>query len=142
LKRLALIALLAAALAPSSAARAEEACKPVSLKNPAPTLGEIYAMAEKLAKAWKSDALPAQISNTSLGPLQPNGSSAMWNLKFYSASADSWVGITTFRGSLTCSAEKGAAGRMPDLKPILLRRRRSTRSRRQTPSPRSRRATR
>jgi len=121
MKRLALSALLAAAFAAAPPARAEEACKTVVLKNPAPTLSEIYSTAEKLAKAWKSDALPARISNTTLGPLQPNGSSAMWNLNFYSPSADSYVGISTFRGSLTCSAQKGNAGRMPDLKPDFFR---------------------
>jgi hypothetical protein len=102
-------------------AAAEEACKTVQLKNPAPTLSEIYTMAEKYAKAWKADAVPVRITNTSMGPLQPNGSSEAWNLKFYSAQTDSHVGITTFRGSLTCWAEKGEAGRIPDFKPGFFR---------------------
>jgi hypothetical protein len=122
LKRLSLSALsLSVALSAAPVVRAEEACKTISMKNPAPTLGEIYTTAEKLAKAWKSDAAPARITNTTLGPLQPNGSSAAWNLLFYSASADSRVAISTFRGSLTCWAEKGEAGRMPDLKPDFFR---------------------
>lgn len=122
MKRLPLSALsLALTLVAAPAVRAEEACKTISMKNPAPTLGEMYATAEKLAKAWKSDAAPARITNTSLGPLQPNGSSAAWNLVFYSPSADSRVAISTFRGSLTCWADKGEAGRMPDLKPGFFR---------------------
>jgi hypothetical protein len=100
---------------------AEEACKTVQLKNKAVTLSEIYGMAEKYAKAWKQDAVPVRISNTSLGPLQPNGSSEAWNVNFYSPGADSRVGITTFRGALTCWAEKGEAGRIPDLKPGFFR---------------------
>ena len=102
-------------------AAAQEACKPVQLKNPSPTLTEFYAMAEKHAKAWKADAAPARVTNTSLGPLQPNGSAAAWDAKFYSPSSDSHVGITTFRGTLTCWAQKGHAGRMPDLKAGLFR---------------------
>jgi hypothetical protein len=113
------LGILVWAAAPS--AGAEEVCKTVQLKNPAPSLSEIYTMAEKYAKAWKADAVPARITNTSLGPLQPNGASAAWNLNFYSAQADAHVGITTFRGSLTCWAEKGGAGRIPDLKPDFFR---------------------
>ena len=121
MKRRLWCATAAVALGIAVTAPAEEACKTLQLKNPAPTLSEIYSMAEKHAKAWKPDAVPVRISNTSLGPLQPNGSSAGWNLKFYSASADANVGITTFRGSLTCWAEKGEAGRIPDFKPDFFR---------------------
>ena len=49
-------------------AAAEEACKSAQLKNPAPTLADIYAMAQAHAKAWKPDAIPARIDNTSLAP--------------------------------------------------------------------------
>jgi hypothetical protein len=104
-----------------SPARAQEACKTVQLKKPAIPLAEMYAMADKYAKAWKADALPERITSTSLGPLQPDGSSAAWNMNFYSASANAWVGINTFRGSLTCWAQAGKAGRMPDLKPDFYR---------------------
>src|SRR5262249_28172316 len=91
------------------------------LKNPALGLSEIYTMADSYAKTWQTDAVPAQITNTSLGPLQPNGSSVSWNLHFYSAQAKSSLTIMTFRGSLTCSAEAGSAGRIPDLKPDFFR---------------------
>ena len=101
----------------AASARAEEACKTLQLKNPAPTLAEVYGMAEKAAKAWKKDAVPAQISTTSLGPLQPNGSAASWNIQFYSKEGDSHVAMNVFRGSMTCWADKGPAGRIPDLKP-------------------------
>jgi hypothetical protein len=109
-------AIVIAALLPTAAA-AQEACKPVTLKNPAVKLDEIYKTAEGYAKAWKADAAPARITNTILGPLKPDGSSEAWTVSFYSASANAHVSINTFRGGLNCWASAGSAGRMPDLKP-------------------------
>jgi hypothetical protein len=117
-------ALVLAALAlitTSGSAAAEEACKTTALKNPAVKLSDMYAMAEKSARAWKKDAVPARLGNTTLGPLQPDGSSTAWNLLFYSEQAKSRVAISTFRGSMTCWADAGEAGRIPDLKPDFLR---------------------
>ena len=108
---------LALAAALPLASHAQEACKPLALKNPALKLDEVYKMAEERAKAWKPDAAPAQITNTILGPLKPDGTSEAWNIQFYSASANPSVAINTFRGQLTCWAQAGAAGRIPDLKP-------------------------
>ena len=87
------LALVSMILGVAASVRAEEACKTLQLKNPAPALAEVYAMADKAAKAWKKDAVPAQISTTSLGPLQPNGSAASWNIQFYSKEADSHVAM-------------------------------------------------
>ena len=115
------VCLFLVAFAAALPAAAQEACKPTQLKNPALKLDEIYKIAEGHAKVWKADAVPANIGNTTMGPLQPDGSSLGWNLKFYSASADSWINIGTFRGSLTCYAQPGKAGRIPDLKPTFLR---------------------
>ena len=84
-------------------------------------LEDFFKVAEGHAKAWKPDAVPVNIGNTTLGPLQPDGSSAGWNAKFYSAAADAWVNVGTFRGSLTCFASPGKAGRIPDLKPTFVR---------------------
>ena len=102
-------------------ALAEPACKTTPLKNAAPTLAEMYALAESHAKAWKADAIPVQISNTTLGLLQHNGGAASWHLLFYSESAKSRIAIDTFRGSLNCSSDPGSAGRIPDLKPEFFR---------------------
>jgi hypothetical protein len=118
MKRWALVLSLPAIAATS--AFAEEACKTQQLKQ-APTLSEIYAMAAGYAKAWKADAVPARVGNTSLGPLQPNGSSAAWNLMFYSEASKAHMSVTTFRGMLTCWADAGPAGRIPDLKPDFFR---------------------
>jgi hypothetical protein len=109
------------ALASAAELRGQEACKTVPLKKPAVPLAEMYAMADKYAKAWKSDAVPERITNTSLGPLQPDGSSEAWNLNFYSKQANAVVSINTFRGSLTCWAQAGSGGRIPDLKPDFYR---------------------
>jgi len=105
----------------AASALAEEACKTQQLKNQAPTLSEIYAMAAGYAKAWKADAVPARVGNTSLGPLQPDGSSIAWNLMFYSEGAKAHMAVITFRGTLTCWADAGPAGRIPDLKPDFFR---------------------
>ncbi len=114
--------LLAIVLGSSGAlAAAEEVCKSVQLKNPSPTLSDIYAMALGHARAWKPDAVPARIDNTSLGPLQPDGGSAAWNLMFYSESANANVSISTFRGTYRRWAQPGGAGRIPDLKPDFAR---------------------
>ena len=114
-----LLCFVAASVA--TGALAEEACKTQQLKNPAPTLSEIYTTASGYAKAWKPDAVPVRVGNTSLGPLQANGSSAAWNLMFYSDAAKAHMSVTTFRGTLTCWADPGQAGRIPDLKPDFFR---------------------
>ena len=113
--------LAAVCLAAAASAHAQEACKTVQLKKPAIPLAEVYAMADKAAKAWKPDAVPARITNTMMGPLQPDGSSAAWNLMFYSKSANANVSINTMNGSFTCWAMAGPAGRIPDLKPDFFR---------------------
>lgn len=118
MKRWALVLLLTSIAATS--VFAEEACKTQQLKQ-SPTLSEIYAMASGYAKAWKADAVPARVGNTSLGPLQSNGSSVAWNLMFYSEAAKAHMSVTTFRGMLTCWADAGPAGRIPDLKPDFFR---------------------
>lgn len=113
--------LLVAIVAGSLDALAEPACKTTQLKNAAPTLAEMYALADGHAKAWKADAIPVRINNSTLGLLQPNGSAASWNLMFYSDSAKSSISIDTFRGSLTCTSSPGSAGRIPDFKPDFVR---------------------
>jgi hypothetical protein len=113
--------LIATFAAWSIGAAAEEACKPTQLKNPALTLSEAYSIGASHAKAWKADAVPARVGNTSLGPFQPDGSSIAWNLMFYSESAKASLSVTTFRGMLSCWAQPGSAGRIPDLKPDFFR---------------------
>jgi hypothetical protein len=116
-----LLSLVVMFTATLDARAAEQVCKMTMLKNPALTLAKMYTLASGHAKAWKADAVPVEISTTSLGLLQPNGSSASWHLLFYSESAKSHVAIDTYRGMLNCFADPGSAGRIPDLKPDFAR---------------------
>ena len=126
----------------SSLSHAQEACPMEQLKDPKLTLSDMYTKAEGKAKAWKADAVPARITNTSLGPLDEQGKSEAWNLMFYSPSANANVTINTFRGMFTCFAQAGTAGRLPDLnRPLPATARSSTRSPRKTAARTSRRAT-
>lgn len=104
----------------AAASSAQEACK-MEMDVPPMTLSDMYAKAEKIAKGWQVDAVPANIGNTSQGPLDAEGKSEAWNLTFYSASADARVMINTFRGMFTCYAQAGPAGRIPDLAPDFFR---------------------
>jgi len=109
------LAIALAAVAPL--AFGQEACKSATLKQPAVKLDEMYKTAETHAKAWKSDVVPARITNTILGPLKPDGSSEAWTISFFSPSSNAHVSVNTFRGGLNCWAQAGGAGRLPDLKP-------------------------
>ncbi len=112
-------ALLLFAAAPAVRAQ-QEACK-MEMNVPAMTLADMYAKAEKIAKAWQADAVPARLTNTSMGPLDEKGKSEAWNLMFYSKATNSNVTIQTFRGMFTCYAMPGDAGRIPALKPDFFR---------------------
>jgi hypothetical protein len=105
----------------SSPSRAQEACPMETMKDPKLTLSDMYTKADAKAKAWRSDAVPARITNTSVGPLDEQGRSEAWNLMFFSPSAKASVMINTFRGMFTCYAQPGEAGRLPDLKPTFFR---------------------
>lgn len=115
------IAGLTLVVSAGSHAQPQEACKATALKNPAPTLAEMHAMADSRAKAWKPDAVLANMGTTTNGPLQPDGAAAGWHVVYVSESAKRWVTIDTFRGQLTCYANPGSAGRIPDLKPDFVR---------------------
>ena len=120
MKRFAVALFLLLLAAGAVRAGAQEVCK-LEMNVPPMALGEIYAKAEKIAKGWQADAVPAKLGNTSLGPLDESGRSAAWNLTFHSAAADAHVAINTFRGMFTCYANPGSAGRIPDLAPGFLR---------------------
>jgi hypothetical protein len=98
-------------------AHAQEACKTEQLKDPKLTLADMFARADARAKAWKPDAVVARLGNTNMGPLDEQGRSEAWAFTFFSPSANANVSINTFRGSFTCYASPGGAGRLPDLKP-------------------------
>jgi hypothetical protein len=112
---------LASAVLLSRSSRAQEACKTLQLPHPSLTLSEMYAKAQSFAAAWKKDAVPVNITNTVLGPLQPDGGSVAWNLQFYSESAKQSVFVSTTSGMLTCYAMPAPPGRIPNLKPDFFR---------------------
>lgn len=116
-----LLAALAAAIAFTAPAQAEEACKMTQLAKPALSLADMYKLAEARAKAWKPDAVLSSMGNTTLGLLKPDGTAASWHLIFQSESAKGWVSIDTANGFLVCSANPGSGGRIPDLKPDFFR---------------------
>ena len=108
-------------LAVAAQANAQDVCKPQQLKDPKLSLAEMYAKADAAVKAWRPDAVPANLTNTSMGPLDEQGRSEAWSMMFYSKQADQKMSITTFRGTFNCAAMPGAAGRIPDLKPDFFR---------------------
>lgn len=112
-------AIVAVSALPAIAA-AQEVCEPAALSQPAIRLDEIYRSAETRAKAWKPDVVPARIGNTIRGPLQPDGSSEAWTVTFHSPSANADVSISTVLNGISCWAQPGTAGRLPDLKPGFL----------------------
>jgi hypothetical protein len=111
---------VASALLAVAPATAQEACKMTQVSKPL-SLADMYKMAAERATKWKPDAKLASMGTTTLGPLKPDGTAASWNVNFYSESANSWVSINTTNGMLTCYANPGKAGRMPDLKPDFFR---------------------
>jgi hypothetical protein len=116
-----LLVALAATLAFAPSAHAEDACKLSQLPKAALSLADAYKLAESRAKAWKPDAKLASMTNTTLGLLKADGTAASWHIVFQSDSAKSWVSIDTANGFLSCTANPGSAGRMPDVKPDFLR---------------------
>lgn len=105
----------------STASFAEEACKSTPLSSPAVSLDQFYKTAEAKAKAWKADAEPARLGNTSLGPIDAQGRSTSWSMLFYSMAADAHVAINAAGGMMTCWTSQGSAGRMPVLAPTFFR---------------------
>ena len=118
--RKALVAVVAATFIAAVPAAAQEACKTTPVAKPL-SLADVYKMAFARATAWKPDAKLASMGTTTLGLLKPDGTAAGWHLIFYSEGADSWVSIDAGNGFLTCYANPGKAGRMPDLKPDFFR---------------------
>ena len=116
-----LLVAIAAAMAFASQAHAEDACKLTQLSKPALSLADMYKLADGHARAWKPDAKLASMSNTTLGLLKPDGTAASWHVVFQSEAANSWVTIDTANGYLSCSANPGGAGRIPDVKPDFFR---------------------
>jgi hypothetical protein len=111
--RLALVAVVLFASVRIASAQAQAACAAGKTgKGPAITAKEAWDLASQRAKAWKPDAVPFEVTTTSLGPLDAEGRSKDWNIKFSSASAKAVNMISITNGQITCYAINGPGGRV------------------------------
>jgi hypothetical protein len=62
---------------------------------------EIYDLALAEARQWQPDAVLSEISTTGLGPLDAEGKSDSWTLKFWSPSTKGFNSMMYMAGSLT-----------------------------------------
>ena len=80
-------------------------------KPPSITAQEAWEIASKRAHDWQADAIPFDFTTTSLGPLDAEGKSKDWEVKFSSARANAVNMISVSEGQIRCYAVKGAGGR-------------------------------
>ena len=112
-KILGLLLILLAALVADAAAQMQAACAAGKTgKGASITAKEAWDLANARAKAWKPDAIPFEITTTSLGPLDAEGKSKDWNLKFSSAAGKAVNLISITDGKISCYAHDGAGGRV------------------------------
>ena len=110
---LGLVLILLAGMAADAAAQMQAACTAGKTgKAPSITAKEAWDLANARAKAWKPDAIPFEMTTTSLGPLDAEGRSKDWNIKFSSPGAKAVDLISITNGQITCYAMAGAGGRV------------------------------
>ncbi|HEY6931229.1 MAG TPA: hypothetical protein VJA66_16270 [Thermoanaerobaculia bacterium] len=80
-------------------------------KPPSITAQEAWELASKRAHDWQADAIPFDFTTTSLGPLDAEGKSKDWEVKFSSTRANAVNMISVNEGQIRCYAIKGAGGR-------------------------------
>jgi hypothetical protein len=76
------------------------------------TAKDAWDLASARARAWKPDAVPFELTTTSLGPLDAEGRSKDWNIKFSSPGAKAVDLISITDGQISCYAMNGAGGRV------------------------------
>lgn len=81
-------------------------------KPPSITAKEAWDLASKRARDWQADAIPFDFTTTSLGPLDAEGKSKDWDIKFSSAKANAVNMVSVSDGQIRCYAVKGAGGRV------------------------------
>ncbi|HKD11428.1 MAG TPA: hypothetical protein VKE50_05105 [Thermoanaerobaculia bacterium] len=108
------VALAAVWLLPAFArAQIKPACAAGKTGKPAAiTAKEAWDLAQARARAWQADAVPFEVTTTSLGPLDAQGKSTDWSLKFSSEKAKAVDMISVTSGQITCYAVGGAGGRV------------------------------
>ncbi len=81
----ALVLMLLVGVAANAAAQMQAACKAGKTGKAASiTAREAWDLASARARAWKPDAVPFELTTTSEGPLDAEGRSKDWNIKFSS----------------------------------------------------------
>lgn len=112
-KILGLALIVLAGVAAEAAAQMQPACAAGKTgKGASITAKEAWDLASARAKAWKPDAVPFEMSTTSLGPLDAEGRSKDWNIKFSSPGAKAVNLISITDGQISCYAMNGAGGRV------------------------------
>jgi hypothetical protein len=96
-----------------AAAQIKPACAAGKTGKPAAlTAKEAWDLARDRAHVWQADAVPFEVTTTSLGPLDAQGKSTDWSLKFSSEKAKAVDMISITSGQITCYAVGGAGGRV------------------------------
>ena len=112
-KILSLVLVLLAGVAADAAAQAQAACTAGKTGKAASiTAKEAWDLASQRAKAWKPDAVSFEMTTTSEGPLDAEGRSKDWYIKFSSPSAKAVNLISITNGQIKCYAMNGAGGRV------------------------------
>ena len=101
------------ALATPALAQAKATCAAGKTGRPAAiTAREAWELASSRAHAWQADAVPFDLTTTSTGPLDANGKSTDWDVKFSSASARAVDMIGISDGQIRCFAISGEGGQV------------------------------
>ena len=106
------LVLLAAAVANASAQMQTACTAGKTGKGASITAKEAWDLANARAKAWKPDAVPFELTTTSEGPLDAEGRSKDWYIKFSSPGAKAVDLISITNGQIQCYAMAGAGGRV------------------------------
>ena len=109
----ALVLTLLVGVAANAAAQMQAACKAGKTGKAASiTAREAWDLASARARAWKPDAVPFELTTTSEGPLDAEGRSKDWNIKFSSPGAKAVDLINITNGQIQCYAMNGEGGRV------------------------------
>ena len=104
---------LLALLCPTAQAQAKASCTAGKTGKPsAITAREAWDLASPRAHAWQPDAVPFDLTTTSLGPLDAEGKSKDWDVKFSSPGAKAVDMIDISEGQIRCFSIAGAGGRV------------------------------
>lgn len=102
---------LALLLAAPAFAQPKPSCTAGKTGKPAAiTAKEAWDLASARAHAWQADAVPFDLTTISTGPLDSQGRSTDWDVKFSSPSAKAVDMISISDGSIRCFAIAGEGG--------------------------------